>query len=307
MVVVVNLATIDVSGVVVIVVRVVVIVDNGRVVMVVVVHGNCRVIDENITAGNNLTLSNLGGEVLIENASITAGGNATLNAATHITFNANAVNTSIVGNPDVFLNLDGDLSFLSTNGFSAFVSPVSASTTNLTFNNTTGQVLFNGTQTGGTTSGTSGFYYGGAQANPASIGNGLVVIGGDPNNFPVPVVVTPVVVAPVVVTPPPVVTTTVPTTFDEFVAALSVTQTNGVLVLTDQTVLADSIEGFVGSTAPSGDTADVEPVENAIDSEGSQTAASDEEKEQAEETLLSAWFGNSQAVDEIAGTIEQCQ
>ena len=270
--------------------------------------------DEVITAGNNLTITNAGGEIVVNSGvAITAGGNAMLTAATDITFNAGYSNVSIIGNPDVFLNVGGDLKFLSANGSSAFVSPVSASTTNLTFNNTTGQVLFNGVQTGTTISGTSGFYYGGAQANPASIGNGLVVIGGDPSNFPAPVVVTP---PPVVVTPPPVVATpppevvtpppSVPTTFDEFVAEMSVTQTNDVLVLTDQTVLTDSIEGFVGSTAPSGDAADVEPVENAIDSEGPQAVVSEEGEEQAEQTLASVLFGDG-PVEEIAGAMQQCQ
>ena len=136
--------------------------------------------------GADITLTSVSGSISIPGF-VVGSGVVSLNAAGGITLNASANDAYILA-PNVNLTLGGNFAFASSGGYNAYVSSTLPATTNLTFTNVTGKVLFNGVQATATTSGNMGFFSGGAPGTGTSavVGVDLIVAGGDAANFTVP-------------------------------------------------------------------------------------------------------------------------
>ncbi len=155
---------------------------------------------DQLMAWGAINITNNGGGIAVNNAQVTSYGIATFTAAGSLKIDATSADSYIMGAPDVDLFLGGDISFVTSGGFNAYVSSQLPVTTHLTFSNTTAKAFFNGTQAAATTSGNTGFFYGGDPLQgglPAELAVNLILVGGDAYNFipmPIPVTTTTTVV-----------------------------------------------------------------------------------------------------------------
>ncbi|MHB1115484.1 two-partner secretion domain-containing protein [Sideroxydans sp.] len=223
---------------------------------------------DQLTAWGAINITNNGGSIAVNNAQVTSYGIATFTATGSLKIDATSANSYIMGAPDVDLFLGGDISFVTSGGFNAYVSSQLPVTTHLTFSNSTARAFFNGTQAAATTSGNTGFFYGGDPLQgglPAELGVNLVLVGGDTNNFiPIPTTTTPVTTTTT--------TTTVTPTLTECLAGTSATGCTEVL----QTATQDITQTLPVANAPAKDTTE------------------EEKKKEEEQILAEAEIGNGQ-------------
>jgi filamentous hemagglutinin family protein len=219
---------------------------------------------DQLTAWGAINITNNGGSIAVNSAQVTSYGIATFTATGSLKIDATTADSYIMGSPDVDLFLGGDMTFVTSGGFNAYVSSQMPASTHLTFNNATGKVFFNGIQAEATTSGNTGFFFGGDPVQggtPAVLATNLILVGGDPNNFiPIPVPTTTTTATPVV------------PTLAECLADSSVAGCSDVLLTATQ----DITQTLPVANTPAGD------------------AKEDEKKKEEEQLLAEAGIGNDQ-------------
>jgi filamentous hemagglutinin family protein len=224
-------------------------------------------ISDQLTVWGDLNITNNGGSIAVNSAQVTSYGIATFTATGSLKIDATSADSYIMGAPDVDLFLGGDMTFVTSAGFNAYVSSQMPASTHLTFNNATGKVFFNGIQAEATTSGNTGFFFGGDPVQggtPAVLATNLILVGGDPNNF-IPIT------APTTPTTTTTATPVVPT-LAECLADSSVAGCSEVLLTATQ----DITQTLPVANTPAGE------------------AKEDEKKKEEEQLLAEADIGNDQ-------------